>query len=127
MATEYVPGVCNIGPAEIGRRRLIGVIGAISAVAIFVILVAARLDPLWRLLIFLPVSASASGFLQAAMKFCTGFSMAGVYNVQDSLGNIQRIENPEDRKKDREKGLRIMGGATAIGAAVAVLAWLLPV
>ena len=28
MKTEYIPGVCNIGPAEIGRRRQIGWVGS---------------------------------------------------------------------------------------------------
>ena len=33
LSVDYQPGVCNIGPAEIARRRRAGHIGLIAAVA----------------------------------------------------------------------------------------------
>ena len=38
--TGYQPGVCNIGPAEIARRRRAGHTGLLATVALFAILVA---------------------------------------------------------------------------------------
>lgn len=58
---EYQPGVCNIGPAEIGRRRRAGHVGIIAAMALLAGLVAIGAPPLARLLVALPVAAQPPG------------------------------------------------------------------
>jgi hypothetical protein len=40
----YRPGVCNIGPAEIARRRMFGHSGVIASIALLVALVALAAD-----------------------------------------------------------------------------------
>jgi len=37
---EYRPGVCNIGPDEIARRRMAGHVGLLAAIVLFAVLVA---------------------------------------------------------------------------------------
>ena len=54
MKTDvYVPGVCNIGPAEIRRRRASGWLGTGLAVAFIAVALARDWSPEWRLLVFL--------------------------------------------------------------------------
>src|SRR6187402_3761141 len=61
LSVDYQPGVCNIGPAEIARRRRAGHIGLIAAVALFAVLVAVGAPPIARLLVAIPAIISASG------------------------------------------------------------------
>lgn len=123
---EYIPGVCNIGPAEIARRRRAGYIGLISSVVLFAILLVFNTPPVYRLLIFIPVMSAASGFLQAYMHFCAGFGFKGVYNLVKPAGQTETISQKEFRKKDRQKALQITGLSVIIGLVFASIAYYLP-
>lgn len=123
---EYIPGTCNIGPDEIARRKKAGWIGlGISAVfLLFFILI--PIPPLYRLIIFLPVTSAASGFLQAYFHFCAGFGFKGVYNIVKPVGHTETVQQAEFRKKDRQKALQITGLAVLIGLISAVVIYYLP-
>jgi hypothetical protein len=122
---QYIPGVCNIGPAEIARRRRTGYAGLMATVVVAVLVVALKAPVYWRLLIFFPVSLAASGFLQARMHFCAGFGMAGVFNFKLTLGNTISVRQAKDREKDRLKAVRILMYSVLIGIALALLAYIL--
>jgi hypothetical protein len=125
-SVEYQPGVCNIGPAEIARRRRAGHTGLIATVALFAVLVAIGAPPIARLLLVIPAAVSASGYLQAYLKFCAGFGAKGVYNFGD-LGPTEKVAETAARALDRAKAMRISLASFAIGAAVAIVAVLLPI
>ena len=120
----YVPGVCNIGPEEIARRRMIGWIFLVVTVALFVILFAAHANPWWRLFVFLPATASAAGFIQAHYKFCFGFASKGVFNL-GVLGAVQTVTDLASGAKDRKAAAKILAYSVAIGAIVALIAALM--
>lgn len=122
---EYQPGVCNIGPAEIARRRRAGHVGLGAAIVLVVGLVAIGAPPLARLLVALPAGAAASGYLQARLKFCAAFGSRGVFNF-GPLGQTEFVEDAEARGRDRARATRIALESLAIGVAVAVVAVLLP-
>lgn len=126
LSVEYQPGVCNIGPAEIAKRRRSGHVGLIAAVVLFAILVAIGAPPIARLLLLIPVAVSASGYLQAYLKFCAGFGALGVYNFGD-VGPRETVANAGARALDRAKAMRIGLASFAIGTAVAIIAVLLPI
>jgi hypothetical protein len=123
---KYRPGVCNIGPAEIRRRRWTGHVGLVATLILLAVLIALDAPPLTRLLVGIPAMISASGYLQAWLKFCAGFAQIGVYNFGER-GEMQKIVDPEAHRRDLVRGRRIGLGAAAIGAAVALAAVLLPV
>lgn len=123
---QYVPGVCNIGPAEIARRRRTGHVGAGLTVAAFAALVVLDVPPLVRFAVALPAAASASGYLQAQLKFCAGFGQLGVFNF-DALGTTAQVDDPVARARDRAKARQIGVGAAVIGALVGLVAVLLPI
>jgi hypothetical protein len=117
----YVPGVCNIGPAEIKARRRVGWSGLAVTLALWVLLLVVSAPPLWGLLLFIPASTGATGFLQAVSRFCAGFGMRGVFNFGDAVGKTQNVEQAASRSLDRKKSLRIMLYSSFIGAVVTVL------
>ena len=121
---KYIPGVCNIGPAERAKRRQSGIVAAIVTLILLAILVATGVSKYWRLTLILPASAAATGFLQDAFHFCAGFGMKGLYNVVNSTGITNSVDLEEFRRKDRRKALTIIALSVVVGVAVAGLSLL---
>jgi hypothetical protein len=123
---DYQPGVCNIGPAEIARRRRAGHIGLVAALALFAVLVAVDAPNWTRLVIAIPVVIAASGYIQAHLKFCAGFGSRGVFNFGE-VGPMERVADETDRTRDRARARQIGAASIAIGLAAGVIAAVLPI
>jgi hypothetical protein len=121
----YEPGVCNIGPAEVARRRRAGHVGLTATVVLFAALIVLGVPHWARLVLMLPTAVSASGYLQAVLHFCAGFGSQGVFNF-GSLGTTERVADPQARRLDRLKSMQIGLASLAIGLAVGLVAVLLP-
>ena len=121
----YQPGVCNIGPAEIARRRRAGHVGLGVTLVLLTGLVAIGAPPPVRLLVALPAAVAASGYLQARFKFCAGFGSKGIYNFGE-LGTTVQVEEAEARRRDRSRANQIGLASAAIGLAVGIVAVGLP-
>src|SRR4051794_26606961 len=121
----YEPGVCNIGPEEIARRRRAGHVGALVTYGALTALLVLHADPITRLVLILPASAAASGYLQAWFRFCAGFGSRGIFNF-GSLGQTSPVIDAASRARDRGRATRIGLASLAIGTAVGIVAVLLP-
>lgn len=122
---SYAPGACNIGPAEIARRRRTGHLGLVVTVGLFALLLAIEAPPLARLFVALPAAAAAAGYLQARLRFCAAFGVLGVFNFE-ALGRPRSVADRAAARKDRRRAIEIGAAALAIGLAVGGLAVLLP-
>lgn len=107
-AGAYVPGVCNIGPAEIARRRRSGWIGAAITVVAWAAMAALDLPAVFRLLLFFPAAMSGAGFLQAAMHFCAYFGFSALFNVDKEAGKVDTVVEAESRARDRRTAWQIV-------------------
>lgn len=125
-SNEYIPGVCNIGPAERRRRRMGGIAGTIATIIILVGLLFIGGPIWWRLILIIPAAGAATGFLQDAMHFCAGFGMKGVFNVINSAGVTDNVDLEEFRLKDKRKAQQIVLYSVLIGVVFAGLSLLLP-
>ncbi len=127
MATksEYIPGVCNIGPAEIRNRRMFGWIGLGVTLILWGAFLVFGVPAGWRLLLFFPAAMSAIGFLQAALHFCANFGMRGLFNFGPEVGKTDTVEQAEFRRKDRMKAMQIILYGSVIGAVVAIAGFVL--
>ena len=123
--SAYRAGVCNIGPAEIARRRRTGVTMTIVTVALLAVLVVAHAPVVLRLIAFFTAAVAASGFLQARLRFCAGFGWLGVFNF-DEVGTTESVVSAEARARDRAMALRIGLASALVGVVVAVVAVALP-
>jgi hypothetical protein len=122
----YQPGVCNIGPAEIRRRRSGGIVGLVVAVVFLALAFLLHWPAPVRLLVALPVGLAASGILQSAMHFCAGFGSKGLFNFGE-LGTEEHVMDAAFRKKDQRKATLILTLTAVIAVVVAVVAWLIQV
>ncbi|MEI8334220.1 MAG: hypothetical protein WCH74_10265 [Chloroflexota bacterium] len=122
----YRPGACNIGAAEIRRRRKVGVAMLVVTVVLAVALVAVG-APTWaRLLVFFPAAGAAIGLLQARFRFCVAFALAGVRNF-GALGAEAKVADAAAHRADLAAAARLIGISAMVGAVVAVGLALLPV
>ncbi len=121
---EYVPGVCNIGPAEIKRRMMVGYWGTVIALVLFVALYSLHLPDWTRIILAVPAFMGATGFIQGLTHFCAGFGMSGVFNF-GSLGTTQKVGDSKAAAKDRQKALALFGYSLLIAIAVTAIAYVI--
>lgn len=124
--TGYVPGVCNIGPWEIRRRRAFGVLGLTSALLLLAVLVAVEAPPVARLLLLLPLAGGAFSWLQARRRFCAGFAVAGMANFGDRSGVQLGVQDAEARRADLGAVRRMARDALLIAVPLTLVAVILP-
>ncbi|MBW4062157.1 hypothetical protein HJC99_06300 [Candidatus Saccharibacteria bacterium] len=116
--TRYIPGVCNIGPAETTSRRRIGWFSLAAAVVITAVIFALGLPAYTRAIAFIPLTIAASGFIQAQLHFCAGFGAAGVFNFGSQIGQTDTVTQADYRAKDKRKAVQITTISVLIGAVI---------
>ena len=121
--TQYIPGVCNIGPAEIRLRQRAGWIGITLTAVLWSLMAYLGAGALWRLLLFFPSALSAVGFIQARMHFCAAFGMRGLFNFGSEVGRTDSALQAEFRAEDRKKALQIIVYSVLAGLIVASIAY----
>jgi len=121
MTDQYVPGSCNIGPAEIVLRRRAGHAGLVVTAALGAALLRSDLPRAWRLTLAVPAAGAAAGYLQAHERFCADFGWRGVYNF-DRRGQEQPVAGDNALAQDRRKAMRIAAASAVIGVGVALVA-----
>jgi hypothetical protein len=123
-ATNYIPGMCNINPQEIAKRRNIGYMGLVASVILLALFIGFD-APWWiRLVIFVPAFTSATGFLQAKNKFCVGFAGANMHHADD--GETVEITDAKSLLLDKLKSRKINLQAFAVAFIVTIAAILIP-
>lgn len=116
MQLEYVPGACNIGPEEIARRERVARIGLVATVALALLLLASGVgvgSPT-RLLVGLPLTGAAIGWIQARRRFCMAYGLAGTFNL-GAIGNMERVSSAAALAADRRAALVIVAQGIAVG------------
>ena len=121
MTDHYVPGSCNIGPAEIALRRRAGQRAWSSPPRSARPWFRSDLPRAWRLTLAVPAAGAASGYLQARERFCADFGWRGVHNF-DRRGQEQPVAGDQALAQDRRKALRIAAASAAVGVGVALVA-----
>jgi hypothetical protein len=121
---KYIPGVCNIGPEEIKRRRNAALISGVIVVAEIILLLVYHVNPLWRLSLILPATSLGIGFLQVFLKFCVGFGRMGVFNF-DKVGKVIPVEEKENLEKDHKKSRQMTLMGLAFGVVCGIIFYLI--
>ena len=124
-AGVYRAGACNIGPAEIARRRTFGLTGLAVSALVALALLAAGAPAIVRLLVGLPVAGSAIGLIQARLRFCAAFGFAGLRNF-GVVGHEERIADAAARRADRGMALRIIAAGSLVGLVAGVALAVIP-
>lgn len=122
----YQPGACNIGPAEIRKRRQAGWATAAAAALLLAALLAFDAPRPWRLTVFIPGFLAAVGFLQARLRFCAAYGLRGIYNVFRPAGYTETVGRQVDRRLDRRRALQVLALSALAALAPTLAVYLLP-
>lgn len=120
MTYSYIPGTCNLGKAEIRRRQIVAVIGLVLTLGSFLGLVAADTANSARWSLFAPLMVFSIGFIQSRKKFCLAYGLMGTFNL-GKLGDISRVQSPEDRRADRKTATIILLQGVLLALALTVI------
>jgi len=123
----YVPGVCNIGRAEVRWRKLMAWIGFACALGLWGFFAYMKTPPQTRLWVAGPALLGAIGFLQAARGFCVKYGLGGVFNVGPEVGRTEAVVQAEARARDRRASLVIIAQAILIAGLAGLAAYAVPV
>ena len=125
MSTTYIPGTCNLGKSEVRRRQFVALIGLVLSMSSGAGLVAANASFTGKLSLFVPLLVFSVGYIQSRKKFCLAYGFMGTFNL-GKLGDLSRVQNPEDRKADRKTALNILLQAALLAALLTVIFAVLP-
>jgi hypothetical protein len=119
---EYQAGVCNIGPAEIKRRRQGALIGAVLYAFTTLTFVITDASTSTRLITFIPALLFTVGIIQSKRKFCVAYGFLGVFSIE-KLGATKKISINQDLKADRKYAVKLLlqSVAAAIGLTAMVV------
>ena len=116
---------CNIGPAEVARRRRSAWAFTALAVAVAAILLAIDAAPVARLAFFPFATAAAINWAQVYHRFCVAFGAFGLENF-DGLGDERRVDGAQ-RAADRRRVAQLVLEGAAVGLALTLLLVIAPV
>lgn len=125
MTYTYIPGSCNLGKSEIRRRQFVALLGLVLSISTFFGLISSDAPSSARWAMFVPLMVFSIGFIQSRRKFCLAYGFMGTFNL-GKLGDLSRVQSPEDRKADRKTALSILFQAAALAFALTLLLVLLP-
>ena len=126
MTYSYIPGTCNLGKSEIQRRQFVALLGLLLNASILFGLIGADAPTSARWGLFIPLMVFSVGFIQSRKKFCLAYGLMGTFNL-GKLGDISRVQSPEDRKADRKTALLILAQSALLALTLTVLLVLLSV
>ncbi len=125
MSAEYIPGTCNIGKGEVRRRQLVAIFGLFLTTFSAATIIATDQSKNSRLSIFLPALIFSIGFVQSRKKFCLAYGLAGTFNF-GKLGQISKVQSPEDKKADRKTAVFILFQSIAFAGLITAIFFVLP-
>src|SRR5437879_5717519 len=99
-AAHYIPGVCNINPVEIRKRRVTGHIGLAITIILVALAISMHVSWMFRIIVIIPAFLSAIGYLQARNKFCVSFAAAKQQNADS--GEIVEITDKQALGLDKK-------------------------
>jgi hypothetical protein len=103
----YQAGVCNIGGAEVARRRQVAILGGMLFLALALYSIIQNFSPIATLILMAPASIFAIGFVQSRKRFCLAYGLMGTFNFQ-KLGSITKVEDKAALAADRRMALQII-------------------
>lgn len=118
--TEYVPGVCNIGGAEIKARKRAAYLGGAVFLALSAIFIFTNASTIIRLFAFIPAMGAAIGFYQARAKFCVAFGLMGVFNFGNK-GKTTKVDLAESLRADRIYAYKLIAKSFVVSILLTVL------
>ena len=124
-ASQYQPGVCNIGGPEVKRRKQVFQFGSVVFLALSLYFVISGAAASSAFVAMIPAILAAVGYVQSRKKFCFAFGLLGTFNFAE-LGKLSKVASKEEISADRKQALIVIGQSIGLALiATAILAVIL--
>lgn len=108
MIDGYIPGSCNIGEAEVRRRKIITLLFFCILIVITpALLMNKAIDHYYRLLLVFPFSLFIISYTEWCSRFNVIYGLRGRLNF-GKIGEEYIIVNHEYKRKDRLNAIKII-------------------
>jgi hypothetical protein len=107
-ASQYQPGVCNIGGPEVKRRKRVFQLGSVVFLALSLYFVISGAAASSAFVTMIPAILAAVGYVQSRKKFCFAFGLLGTFNFAE-LGKLSKVASKEEISADRKQALIVIG------------------
>ncbi len=118
---EYMPGVCNIGKAEIRKRYALAAVAFVISAILAAAIILFNWPRLVLLVLFIPLAMAFEGLYQGYFRFCAGFAAAGKYDLTGSGGKEGKVTDSKSHKTDMLKARQIHIYSVASSIIIAVI------
>ena len=125
MTYSYIPGSCNLGKSEIRRRQFVALLGLFLTGSTLAGLIGTNSPASARWGLCVPLMVFSVGFIQSRKKFCLAYGLMGTFNL-GKLGDLSRVQSPEDRKADRKTALTILAQSALMALTLTAILVVLP-
>jgi hypothetical protein len=115
--------VCNIGPRERRKRRVMGYVSLGVGVAVAFLLVVLDAPRPARAMVFFPIWMAGLGLLQAREKTCIALAARGLRNLDSGE---ERVANAKLETQLRETARRINRRALLTAVAITIVTIVFP-
>lgn len=120
--SEYQPGICNIGGAEVARRKQVAILGSALFIAFAALAIIRSYSPQAALIGLIPAFIASIGYVQSRKRFCLAYGLLGTFNFA-ALGSISKVTDAQALAADRRTAAQII--LQSLGLAIAVTGLLL--
>ena len=124
-SSEYIPGTCNIGKAEIRQRQIVALVGLALSISALFGFISTHASAQVRLGIFLPLTVASVGWVQSRKKFCLAFGFMGTFNFS-RIGKLSKVVDKDSLAADRKTAAVILLQSLGLAAALTAVIYLLP-
>jgi len=124
-SSEYIPGTCNIGKAEIRQRQIVALVGLALSISALFGFISTHASAQVRLGIFLPLTVASVGWVQSRKKFCLAFGFMGTFNFS-RIGKLSKVVDKATLAADRKTAAVILLQSLGLAAALTAVIYLLP-
>lgn len=105
--SQYQAGVCNIGGAEVAKRKQLSYVGGLIFLLFLLIAVLQDFSLTETSVAFAPAILFSVGFIQSRRKFCLAYGLMGTFNFA-KIGTLSRVEDRDSLKADRSTAISIL-------------------
>lgn len=105
--SQYQAGVCNIGGAEVAKRKQLSYVGGLIFILFLLTAVIQDFSLTQTSLAIAPAILFSVGFIQSRRKFCLAYGLMGTFNFA-KIGTLTRIEDRDSLKADRGTAISIL-------------------
>lgn len=115
--------VCNIGPRERTKRRVMGIASLVAGAGLAFVLVAFGAPPWSRLFLFVPFWFAGLGLFQAQQQTCIALAARGTRNLD---AGEERIDDPAAAEALRARARAVTRKSLIVAVVATLVAFLFP-